>query len=66
MPLNSIVCIKQVPHPEHFSKISLDPITGSIRRAGIPSVLNPLDKNALEEALLHTGAEKSLKLKPSL
>lgn len=51
MPLNSIVCIKQVPHPEHFSKISLDPVTGSIRRAGIPSVLNPLDKNALEEAL---------------
>jgi electron transfer flavoprotein beta subunit len=51
LPMNLVVCIKQVPHPEHFSKISLDPATGSIRRAGIPSVLNPLDKNALEEAL---------------
>jgi len=51
LAFNSIVCIKQVPHSEHFSKISLDPATGSIRRAGIPSVLNPLDKNALEEAL---------------
>ena len=51
MAVNSVVCVKQVPHPEHFSKISLDPATGSIGRAGIPSVLNPLDKNALEEAL---------------
>jgi len=48
---HSIVCVKQVPHPEHFAKITLDPATGTIRRAGIPSVLNPLDKNALEEAL---------------
>jgi electron transfer flavoprotein beta subunit len=51
MSFDIIVCIKQVPHPEHFSKITLDPATGSIRRSGIPSVLNPLDKNAIEEAL---------------
>jgi len=51
MPLEIFVCVKQTPHPEHFSKISLDPATGSIQRAGIPSVMNPLDKNAVEEAL---------------
>jgi len=51
MSFDIIVCIKQVPHPEHFDKITLDPRTGSIRRQGIPTVLNPLDKHALEEAL---------------
>ncbi|HOG17568.1 MAG TPA: electron transfer flavoprotein subunit beta/FixA family protein [Syntrophales bacterium] len=51
MSFHCIVCIKQVPHPGHFSKINLDPVTGAIRRAGIPSVLNPLDKNVIEEAL---------------
>lgn len=49
--LDIVVCIKQVPHPEHFSKISLDPETKTIIREGIPAVINPLDRNALEEAL---------------
>jgi len=47
--LDIIVCIKQVPNPEHFSKISLDPVTKTITREGIPAVINPVDKNALEE-----------------
>jgi len=51
MSLNIIVCIKQVPDPEHFDKISIDPGTGSIQREGIPSITNPLDRNAIEEAL---------------
>ncbi|MDO9529288.1 MAG: electron transfer flavoprotein subunit beta/FixA family protein [Syntrophales bacterium] len=51
MSLNIIVCIKQVPDPEHFDKISIDPRTGSIQREGIPSITNPLDRNAIEEAL---------------
>jgi len=32
-------------------KITLDPVTKTLRREGIPSVINPLDKHALEEAL---------------
>jgi len=52
MPLNIIVCIKQVPDPEQFDRITLDPATGAIRRAGIPSITNPLDRHAIEEALL--------------
>jgi len=52
MSLNIVVCIKQVPDPEHFDQITLDPATGSIRRIGIPSITNPLDRHAMEEALL--------------
>ena len=49
--LNIIVGIKPVPEPEHWAKITLDPETKTLRREGIPSVINPLDKHALEEAL---------------
>ena len=51
MSLNIIVCIKQVPHPEHFSRIGLDVARQTITREGIPAVINPLDRHALEEAL---------------
>lgn len=51
MALEIIVCIKQVPDPEHFSKISLDPVTKTITREGIPAVINPVDRNALEQGL---------------
>jgi electron transfer flavoprotein beta subunit len=47
-----VVSIKQVPDPEHFDRISLDPRTGSITRTGVPLVTNPLDRHALEEALV--------------
>jgi len=49
--MNIIVCIKQVPDPEQFSKITLDPVRGTIKREGIPPVINPLDKHAIEAAL---------------
>ena len=49
--LNIVVCIKPVPDPQHWAKITLDPVTKTLRRKGIPSVINPLDKHALEEAL---------------
>jgi len=49
MALSIIVCIKQVPDPEHYSKVTLDPVTKTIRREGIPAIINPVDKNALEE-----------------
>jgi len=52
LTFNTIVCIKQVPDPEFFRDIKIDPITNTINRKDIPAVLNPLDKNALEETLL--------------
>ena len=49
--MDIIVCIKQVPDPEQFSKIKMDPVSGTIQREGVSTVINPLDKHALEEAL---------------
>ncbi|MEW5784551.1 MAG: electron transfer flavoprotein subunit beta/FixA family protein [Bacillota bacterium] len=43
-----IVCIKQVPDPEH---LQLDPHTGTIIREGVPTIINAADKHALELAL---------------
>jgi electron transfer flavoprotein beta subunit len=51
MGLDILVCIKQVPDPDHFSEVRLDAHTGRIVREGIPAIINPLDRNALEEAL---------------
>jgi electron transfer flavoprotein beta subunit len=46
-----IVCIKPVPDPKHWHEITMDPVTKTLRRQGIPSIINPLDKHALEAAL---------------
>lgn len=43
-----IVCAKQVPDT---SEVKIDPIKKTIIREGVPSILNPDDANALEEAL---------------
>lgn len=51
MTLNIVVCIKQVINPDYFEGLTLDPETGSIIRDNVPSILNPVDENALEEAL---------------
>lgn len=46
-----IVCLKPVPDPKDWNKLSLDPERKTLNRTGIGSVMNPLDKHALEEAL---------------
>lgn len=46
-----VVCIKQVPHPDYLGKLSLEPGRGTVQREGVPAVINPLDRNAVEEAL---------------
>lgn len=43
-----IVCVKQVPDT---TEVKLDPKTGRLIRDGVPSIINPDDKNALEQAL---------------
>lgn len=43
-----IVCVKQVPDT---TEVRIDPVTHTMIRAGVPSILNPEDANALEEAL---------------
>jgi electron transfer flavoprotein beta subunit len=46
-----IVCLKPVPDPKAWDQLALDPVTKTLIRGGIPSVINPLDKHALEAAL---------------
>ena len=43
-----IVCIKQVPDT---TEVKLDPVTGTLIRDGVPSIINPDDKGGLELAL---------------
>lgn len=44
-----IVCIKQVPDT---TEIKIDPVTNTLKRDGVPSIINPDDKAALEAALV--------------
>jgi electron transfer flavoprotein beta subunit len=46
-----IVCIKPVPDPLAWDRLAMDPVTKTLIREGIPNVINPLDKQALEAAL---------------
>lgn len=46
--LNILVCVKQVPDVD---QMKMDPETGSLVRAGVPAILNPLDANALAAAV---------------
>lgn len=43
-----VVCVKQVPDT---TEVKIDPVTNTLIRQGVPSILNPFDKNAVEAAL---------------
>ncbi|MGO1581060.1 MAG: electron transfer flavoprotein subunit beta [Peptoniphilaceae bacterium] len=43
-----VVCIKQVPDT---NEVRLDPVTNTLIRDGVPSIINPDDKSGLEAAL---------------
>lgn len=46
--MNIVVCIKQVPETQ---EVRLDPVTHTLKREGIKSIINPFDLYAVEEAL---------------
>jgi len=46
--MDIVVCVKQVPDT---TEIKIDPVTNTLIRRGVPSIVNPFDKNALEAAL---------------
>jgi len=46
--LHAIVCIKQVPDT---TEVKIDPETGTLIREGVPSIVNPWDTYAIEEAI---------------
>lgn len=49
--MRTIVCLKPVPDPKHWKNLTIHPVEKVLVREGIPNVINPLDRNALEEAL---------------
>jgi len=46
--LHFVVCLKQVPDT---SEVRIDPETNTLMRQGVPSIINPYDAHALEEAI---------------
>jgi len=43
-----VVCLKQVPDT---SEVRIDPLTNTLMREGVPSIINPYDTHGLEEAI---------------
>lgn len=46
--MNIVVCIKQVPNT---TDVKIDPVTNTLIRDGVESVINPFDAYAIEEAV---------------
>ncbi len=46
--MNIVVLVKQVPDT---TEVKIDPETGTMIREGVPSISNPFDQFALEEAV---------------
>lgn len=46
--MHAVVCVKQVPDT---SEVRIDPKTNTLIREGVPTIVNPDDAHALEEAL---------------
>jgi electron transfer flavoprotein beta subunit len=60
-----IVCVKQVPDT---TEVKIDPETNTLIRKGVPSIVNPFDRNALEAAVQlkeeHGGTVIALSMGP--
>lgn len=63
--LNSIVTIKQVPDT---AEVRIDPVTNTLKREGIPVIVNPEDLHAVEAALclreMHGGTVTAVTMGP--
>ncbi|TGQ32405.1 electron transfer flavoprotein subunit beta/FixA family protein [Mesorhizobium sp. M00.F.Ca.ET.216.01.1.1] len=65
--MHIVICIKQVPDSAH---IRVHPVTNTIMRQGVPTIINPYDLFALEEALrlrdVHGGEITVLTMGPPM
>lgn len=58
--MHIIVCIKQVPNT---TNVQIDPVTSTLKREGVESIINPFDEFAIEEAVRlkeRTGAKTTV------
>ncbi len=61
--MHIVVCIKQVPDS---AQIRVHPVTNTIMRQGVPTIINPYDLFALEEAHALLGAASALLPTPAV
>ena len=59
--MKMIVCVKQVPDT---AEVRIDPVTHTMIRDGVPSILNPEDANALEDSQRITDRPPGPKVHP--
>jgi electron transfer flavoprotein beta subunit len=52
MPLHIVVCMKPVPDPRKWGRLTLDRHTMLLQRDQVPAIVNPLDRNAIEQAVV--------------
>ncbi|MDR1875174.1 MAG: electron transfer flavoprotein subunit beta/FixA family protein [Synergistaceae bacterium] len=68
MPYNVAVCVKPVPDPKHYDRVTIDPVKKTITRTGIPTLINPVDKTAIEAGLQlrerHSGSVVAISMAP--
>ena len=57
--MNICVCVKQVPDT---TEIKIDPVKHTLIREGVPSIVNPYDTYALENAARIKDADKETKI----
>ncbi|MPM25313.1 Caffeyl-CoA reductase-Etf complex subunit CarD [bioreactor metagenome] len=57
--MNILVCVKQVPDT---TEIKIDPVTNTLIRDGVPSIVNPFDGYALEAAARIKDANPGTKI----
>lgn len=57
--MNICVCVKQVPDT---TEIKIDPVTNTLIRDGVPSIVNPYDTYALENAARMKDKDESVKI----
>ncbi len=67
-PLHIVVCMKPVPDPKKWGRLKLDPHTMLLQRDQVPAIVNPLDRNAIEQAIVlrekHGGSVTLLSMAP--
>lgn len=51
MDLKIVVCLKPIPDPQYYNQITIDLETKRVNRQGIPTIISPIDRHAVEEAL---------------
>ncbi|MBM7868351.1 electron transfer flavoprotein subunit beta [Heliobacterium gestii] len=57
--MNIVVLVKQVPGTDN---VKMDPVTGVMIRSGKDTIINPLDENALAEAIRIKNSQENVKV----